>query len=90
MNLRLKLYILGVILFSTVLSANAGMIKVEGFSTPQKFANKISQPLNLIFAAEGKWKILIENLDGKILNIDNPIYDGWYSLDDSPKQLMTG
>lgn len=75
MHFKLKLYSL--FLFIILLSATpvtASMIKVESFAMPQKFLNKISQPLNLIFSAEGKWKLLIENIDGKVINTDNPNY----------------
>jgi len=66
------LYItLGIILLLPM-NAYAGNIKVEKFSSPIKFANKISQPVNLSFAAEGNWKLLVQALDCKIVNQDNP------------------
>lgn len=55
-------------------SSNAGALKVERFSSPVKLANKISQPINLSFVAQGNWKLLVEALDSHIRNQDNPNY----------------
>jgi len=76
MNLALKrlLYIFIIGIFSLSAKAQAGTLKIERFSMPIKFANKISQPINLSFAAEGSWRLLVEPLDCQIRNQDNPNY----------------
>jgi len=70
---RILYLIFGLILsFST--SADAISLKVEKFSSPIKLANKVSQPINLSFTAEGNWKLLVEALDSQVRNQDNPNY----------------
>jgi hypothetical protein len=41
---------------------------------PLKILNKVSQPINLSFAATGDWKIIVEALDGQVRNLDHPNY----------------
>ena len=54
--------------------ANAGTLQVTKYSQPITIMNKVSQPINLSFAADGNWKVLVEPLDSQIRNLDNPNY----------------
>ena len=54
--------------------ANAGTLQVTKYSQPITVMNKVSQPINLSFVADGNWKILVEPLDSQIRNLDNPSY----------------
>lgn len=75
MKLNKKLLYIAMGLALTVYTpANAGTLQVTKFSNPIKVMNKISQPINLSFAAEGNWKVLVEPLDNQIRNLDNPNY----------------
>ena len=56
------------------ITAQAGTLKIEKFTQPIKLTNKISQPINLSFATQGNWKLLVETLDSRIINQDNPNY----------------
>ena len=38
--------------------ANAGTLQVTKYSQPITIMNKVSQPINLSFAADGNWKVL--------------------------------
>jgi len=66
------LYISVIGLFFLPMMADASTLKVERFSSPIKLANKISQPINLSFATDGNWKLLVESFDSQIRNQDNP------------------
>lgn len=52
----------------------AGTLTVQNFASPIKFANKISQPISINFASDGVWKLLVESLDSRVVNQDNPRY----------------
>jgi hypothetical protein len=62
----LLFYIIYVILFT--LPSFAGGIKVEQFASPIKLANRVSQPINLTLATNGRWRLLIQALEPQIYN----------------------
>ena len=68
------LYMLFVFVFLIQIPARAVSLRVEKFSMPINFSNKISQPLNLAFSAEGNWRLLVEVMDSQIRNQDNLSY----------------
>lgn len=67
----LLFYVFGIILTSSV---NASTLKIEKFVQPIKLANKISQPISLSFVADGNWRLLVEAMESRINNQDNPNY----------------
>lgn len=65
------------ILFLGVLftpSVKANVLKIDKFSMPVKMGNRISQPVNITFAANGKWRLLVQPLENKVCNQDAPNY----------------
>lgn len=58
--------LINVIVFS--MPAQAGSIRVTNFSSPTVFANRISQPINIIFSSTGNWKLLVQAAESKIFN----------------------
>lgn len=49
----------------------AGPLRVTNFSSPTVFANRISQPINIIFSSEGNWKLLVQPIENRIFNQNN-------------------
>jgi len=74
LNKNNLLFALGFIMIYSLI-ARASTLKVEKISMPIKISNKISQPINLNFAADSNWRILVEPLDSQIRNLDNPNYN---------------
>lgn len=68
------LYISIMIILPIQPQAIGGNLKVERICTPINIANKISQPVNVTFMANGSWRLLIETVDSQIINQDNPAY----------------
>lgn len=71
---RLLYFFILCLFFLSSQTANAGAIKVDKFSSPIKMSNKILQPINLSVFTQGKWRILVEAIDNRIVNQDNPSY----------------
>lgn len=67
------LLIICVLLLSSI-PVFAGTLTVQSFASPIKLANKISQPISINFATDGAWKLLVESLDNRAVNQDNPRY----------------
>ncbi len=70
---NLLFYILAIVLLFPT-AGHSETLKVEKFSNPVKFANKISQPINLSFTTTGHWKLRVEPLDYAVRNQDDPNY----------------
>lgn len=62
------LYFMVINIFLLTLPVMAGSLRVTNFSSPISFANKVSQPINIIFSSQGNWKILVQAIEPQVFN----------------------
>lgn len=68
------LYLIFVVILFFQQNAYAGSIKIDRFASSIVLTNKILQPINISIISPCKWKVLVQALDSRIVNQDNPSY----------------